>query len=478
MGVQYGLNFTASDAKNYLEKNQRQNNGVKTWQQLFGNTSLAATAQSDMIKQSYGDVIAQAYASNLKNQNAIYGAGLNTGATNELLNKNSDMLSNAYEQYMQQYADDVGTLQTNYQKAVDSINAELNTEAENYAKLLNNAYKYTKDELQYSTYRGIDNEFANMFITRDEVDKGKYDSAMEGQLKDWNTIAREYNIVDDNGNLSTGAQKFFDMVFNAAPHTTLYTSKDGDQRYTRSFDEWLSDTDNDLRTWYQSADPYNYTKAGNKFGSVKQTVGLESDDYKYHQSEYVDPTKKEFQLITLDEVKGNIDKFVEQNIEKFKIAFGSEAYNEVADDISSGLTEYNEAKIEYDSASKEYNKQKDKVFKKLQSELKMYDSVNDKSGYEPEFYKNVYMKYRKYFTDPSSGDFFKLKKGMEDEFYNLFNNDEFYDLSNDGKYAMKSYYDKFTGSKQRNDDAETYIIRYIENAFKNTADKPKKKSGY
>ncbi len=426
MGVQYGLNFTASDAKNYLEKNQRQNNGVKTWQQLFGNTSLTATAQSDMLKQNYGDVIAQAYASNLKNQNSIYRAGLTAGSQNQLLNDNRDTLNNAYKQYMQQYAEDVNTLQTNYQEAITAIDNQLNTEAENYAKLLNSTYKYIEDELQYSTYRGVNNEFANMF---DE----------SGKLKNWETIAREYNVVDDNGNLSTGATEFFDMVFNASPQTSLYTSKDGKERYAKSFDEWLSDTDNDLRTWWQSADQYNYTKAGTKIGSIKQAVGLESDDQEYHMSEYASTDDERFRYKALGENESVADNYT-ANEEKWKTVFGSEA--ELPEEVKT-------AKTEYDTAVNEYNENKSKY-----NDLReWYLAVRGTHGVAKDRKKGAGLHYtlEEYLKD----------KGMIDKYK---------------KYL--SYESKYNTSKTKMDTAKTAYDTAWKNAFETQASKGKKKSGY
>ena len=40
MRLQYGMNITASNMRNILEKNDKQQNGVRTWRQLFGNASL------------------------------------------------------------------------------------------------------------------------------------------------------------------------------------------------------------------------------------------------------------------------------------------------------------------------------------------------------------------------------------------------------------------------------------------------------
>ena len=35
MALQYGMNITASDMRSLLEKNDKQQSGVRTWRQLF-----------------------------------------------------------------------------------------------------------------------------------------------------------------------------------------------------------------------------------------------------------------------------------------------------------------------------------------------------------------------------------------------------------------------------------------------------------
>lgn len=342
MALKTGFNMTASDARNVLEKNARQNNGIRTWQALFGGASLAANTQSDALLANYTDTIAQAYKSNLAQQNAIAGAGLNAGATNRLMDLNKQDLHNAYLSYVQNYQQNASAIAENYQKQISAIDTELNTQSENTAKLWNSAYDYLSNELQYSDYirddkGNIIDEYAWMFDTNE-------DSPTYGQLKSFDTLVRQGTLFNDDGTITTEGQRFFDMMYNAQPQAKAYTDREGNTRFTKTFDEWLSDANPELREWMASGDPYNYTKAGSNLGTAKQLLGLESDDQEYHKSEYADSTKEEYQPITLDSVKGDIDKFTEQNIEKFKTAFGSEAYTEIADIIDSAISEYKGAK--------------------------------------------------------------------------------------------------------------------------------------
>ena len=64
MALQYGMNFLASDMRNILEQHRDVQNGVRTWQKLFGNASLGNQAQVGALKADYTDAITQAYKSN------------------------------------------------------------------------------------------------------------------------------------------------------------------------------------------------------------------------------------------------------------------------------------------------------------------------------------------------------------------------------------------------------------------------------
>ena len=55
---------------------------------------------------------------------------------------------------------------------------------------------------------------------------------------------------------------------------------------TRGFDKWLSDTDTDLREWWNSQDEFNYTFAGKNLGTVNTLVGQESVNQKYDRPDY------------------------------------------------------------------------------------------------------------------------------------------------------------------------------------------------
>ena len=147
MALQYGMNITESDMRRLLEQNDRQQSGVRTWRQLFGNAALGYEAQTAGITSDYSDAIAQAYKSNLAQNSAILNSGISAGATKELLMQNRDALHSAYQTYVQNYGKDMTTATNAYRNEQAAIDTALNERSAKFANLYNSAYKYLIDEV-------------------------------------------------------------------------------------------------------------------------------------------------------------------------------------------------------------------------------------------------------------------------------------------------------------------------------------------
>jgi hypothetical protein len=305
MALQYGMNITASDMRSLLEKNDKQQSGIRTWRRLFGNASLGYNAQSDALTTDYSDAIAQAYRANFAQNNAIMNAGLGTGMTREMLAQSRNDLHTAYETYIRNYGSDMTKASENYGKEVGAIDAALTERATNFANLYNSAYKYLAEELYGSTLTlpgtaengatpiyegkgkksklvGYENVTLDYF---DENDLGwlKNDA---GELLSWNELS--HSLMNPDGSLTAKGVKFFDQMFNTLPENYMSTNDEGETWRTRGFDEWLSATDNDLRNWWVSQDEFNYNFAGTNKGTANVLTGRESTDDKYGVYEYAD----------------------------------------------------------------------------------------------------------------------------------------------------------------------------------------------
>lgn len=275
MSVRYGFNITASDMRKMLEENERQQNGVRSWKQLFGNAALGYNAQSDVLKTDYSSVIADAYAANFKRQNAILGAGYNAGATSAFLADNRNDLLSAYDTYVKNYQQNASALAENYAKETDVYDKALDERSQNFAKLYNLAYDYLSQELNgaYQTFGEGEDQTTVDYMTNQGL---TWMQDENGVLRSWNDLS--YELFDDTtGELTDKGRDFYNRVFNDIPQSWIRdvddTKSDVTQRAMRGFDEWLSDTDADLRNWWVSQDEFNV--GGSNKNSAEKYIGID-----------------------------------------------------------------------------------------------------------------------------------------------------------------------------------------------------------
>lgn len=274
MALQSGFNLPASDMAQILEKNDKTAQGIRTWRSLFGNASLANASAMDTLTTSYSDTIAQAYRANLEQENQIMGAGLSSGATKSLLALSRDELQQTYNNYLANYSSALGSVASAYNEEVATIASALGDRANNLSDLYNSAYQYLSEEIYPSTYTDPDGNVSS-YLDNYLLD-WLYNTDASGTttLKDWNQIAKE--AFDDDGNLTLDGQRFFNAIFNARPEGYQLTDADGNIVNARTFDQWLSDVNPELREWYAGADPFNYTFAGTGKGTALSLLGMDS----------------------------------------------------------------------------------------------------------------------------------------------------------------------------------------------------------
>lgn len=312
MKLQFGVNIPASNIKRMLEKNNIQQSGIRTWRQLFGGASLDFGAKKDTLTSDYSSAIAEAYKANFERKNSILGLGLSQGNTERYIGMTQQELFNTYNKFMENYAANLQQAASDYAKEVTDYDNALTERAANFSNLFNKAYDYLKTELYGATRtrnmmnedgtpvlemsgegkkaKPIKDENGQNIIRTEQVEylkengldwllvsaeeASKDPSLVEGQLKDWNTIAKDY-IFDSDMQLTEQGKLFFDAIFNASPQQFVTNGEP-----TRSFDKWLSDTDSDLREWLVSQDPFNYTFAGTNRGTANIILGGESEQMK------------------------------------------------------------------------------------------------------------------------------------------------------------------------------------------------------
>lgn len=287
MALRYGMNITQSDMKRVLEENDKLQSGVRSWRQLFGNASLGYEAQSSALRTDYSSAIAEAYKSNLAQQNTIMGAGLSAGVTREAIGASRRDLQNAYDTYIRNYASNASALEESYTSEVNTINQALAERATNFANLYSSAYKYLAEELYGSSF--VDAAGKNVDVLADQGFDWVYAKDALGNpttdLMSWNELS---SILFTDGVLNEKGQEFYDRIFNTISQG--WQTQDGAR--TRTFDEWLSEqedkfdsstdypgaakTGKELRDWWVNQDDFNYTFARSNKGTAQQMIGLES----------------------------------------------------------------------------------------------------------------------------------------------------------------------------------------------------------
>lgn len=274
MALQYGLNLPSSNIKQILERNDKQQSGIRTWSQLFGGASLGFGAQSDTLTTDYTSAMAQAYKSNFEQNAAIMSSGLSSGGTQQLLSMSRQELLNTYDTYVSNYAKDLSGAVESYSGEVGMLDEALTERAENFSNALNHMKQYREQLADYS-FTG-DEETHNYF-----KEKGlDWMLDEEGELlseKKLNDI-----LVNTDGSLTDRGIEFFDAMLNASPQG--YKNAVGED--AKSFDEWLSDADPELREWLMSKDEFNYNFAGTNLGTANILTGRESIDQSVERPDY------------------------------------------------------------------------------------------------------------------------------------------------------------------------------------------------
>ena len=286
----YGPVYTSESLKQQLKNANRDYYGRKTWQDLYGNISLAEQQSLSALKEDYTSAIGEAYTSSLKNEQNILSSNLAEGYKTEALIANENALEEAFMSYKQNYLSNVAEIESNTAKANQQVTSALETEA-NYTKLMAEApYQY----LQYMYENYGDTELFNEQLWKrylnetpilNEKGEQQYDEQgnplYDKSLKSWEEIvnlgARDektgewIGLFDASGNLTIKGQDFYDQMMNQMSY----------EGRNESFWSWLNKENEELYNWSQSYNPYDYTEQGSNIGSFRTMLGLTSTDEQY-----------------------------------------------------------------------------------------------------------------------------------------------------------------------------------------------------
>ena len=408
-----GYTITKSDYEKQLREQSKSLTGGKTWAELYQSNYLAGERAKAMAEESYLDAAAQAYQSSLGQRSNILGSNLGQGYKQQALTDTDLALQEAYNTYMNNYAEKANEIASSVAANASKFDEAVASEAEwmektgqsveDYFKYLYNTY-YTVDEESGIGILNKDYESVNPFVQNEEIwgrylkhpvtEKGEDTSSY--MLKSPEELNAMLYDIDEQGNrvLNTLGQDFYDMVMNYMP-TPIY-DKNGklvrtDIAQAKSYGDYLQEKDKDLYNYLTSSDLYNINTAGSKFGTFKELMGLDANDYEYSWLERAGGMSREevdklfgdidtkLQKATFDTLtSGNINTSLEtmgKELDKLSATFGLDFnYSSLIDEMYKA---YNSGKLDnyFDAVSSEYDKFMKNAYKAVP--IKYEDTLKD-----------------------------------------------------------------------------------------------------
>lgn len=408
-----GYTITKSDYEKQLREQSKSLTGGKTWAELYQSNYLAGERAKAIAEESYLDAAAQAYQSSLGQRSNILGSNLGQGYKQQALTDTDLALQEAYNTYMNNYAEKANEIASSVAANASKFDEAVASEAEwmektgqsveDYFKYLYNTY-YTVDEESGIGILNKDYESVNPFVQNEEIwgrylkhpvtEKGEDTSSY--MLKSPEELNAMLYDIDEQGNrvLNTLGQDFYDMVMNYMP-TPIY-DKNGklvrtDIAQAKSYGDYLQEKDKDLYNYLTSSDLYNINTAGSKFGTFKELMGLDANDYEYSWLERAGGMSREevdklfgdidtkLQKATFDTLtSGNINTSLEvmgKELDKLSATFGLDFnYSSLIDEMYKA---YNSGKLDnyFDAVSSEYDKFMKNAYKAVP--IKYEDTLKD-----------------------------------------------------------------------------------------------------
>ena len=284
----YGLNLPVSNMKQILEKNEKQQSGIKSWKQLFGGATLGFNAQSDALTSDYSSAISQAYKTNFEQNASIMSGGLGQGYTKQAISMSRQELQNTYDKYIGEYATNLSAAAKEYGTETKAIDDALTERATNMTQILNYMRTYNREELSGSSIKPVGQEVPLNYYKEKGLDWMLYNEndtllnsdKIAGSLRSEEELDKL--LYNQDNSLTEKGTAFYDATLNATPQGYKTTASED----TRGFDKWLSDKDSKLREWFVGQDDFNYTLAGINRGTLNTLTGRESKDIEYESPKY------------------------------------------------------------------------------------------------------------------------------------------------------------------------------------------------
>ena len=259
--------FTSNMLKQQLKELNTTYEGKKTWENLYGNISMAEQQAMSSLKQNYSSAIGEAYLSSLQEEQNILSSNIGQGYKEQMLNENEAALEAAFAAYQQNYLENVENVKTSIGEAVNKI-SDLETTQANYAKeFYNTPYAYLEYLKENYEDAGLwSNEYYSRFLNADK------------ELLSWNDIVLKEKLF--NNDLSSSEAELTEKGTAFYQQILLDNAL---QKNVPTYWEWLGDNNSELFDWLISANEYTTKEVDGKIYSptnkelLQDLIGVSDD---------------------------------------------------------------------------------------------------------------------------------------------------------------------------------------------------------
>ena len=272
----YGYITSTDEYKQQLRNLNRNYEGRKVWDELYGQIGLSQQRAENLVRQDYLTNLSEAYSSAYNQKAAVANSALGTGYKQQAIEDLDFALSEAFDSYRQNYLTQKSQIEENALAANQAIDDALTKQAENTILYQDSFFSYLEDLWNRAEglgkYEdiGVDTTLQNMF--KDDMLWSRYTvkDGTDTHLIDSSELYAQ--LYDENKLITDKGIEFYDQMFNRLGVTE---GKD------YSFHKYLSDTNPELYEWSIADNPYDYTTAGTNMGTFKTLMGLDSIDNEY-----------------------------------------------------------------------------------------------------------------------------------------------------------------------------------------------------
>lgn len=272
----YGYITSTNDYKKQLKELNRNYEGRKVWDELYGQIGLSQQRAENSVRRDYLTNLSEAYTSAYNQKAAVANSALGTGYKQQAIEDLDFALSEAFDSYRQNYLTQKAQIDENALAANQAIDAELTKQAENTKLYQDSFYNYLNDLWNRAQGTGkyedvgVDTTLQNLF-TNDPL-WSRYTEKIGKNTRLLDSSSLYAQLYDTNHMITDKGRDFYDQMFNSLG---VVEGKD------YSFHKYLSDTNSELYEWSIAANPYDYTEAGTNMGTFKTLMGLDSKDNEY-----------------------------------------------------------------------------------------------------------------------------------------------------------------------------------------------------